>query len=372
MAICKMEDEKLVPISETSYKENNCEETTFLRPLLRKSIEDGSIEEILPDLMIVAEEFNAWSNSNRRIDLLAVDQDANLIVIEIKRSNHGDHSELQAIRYAAMIADLTFEKTAEALLRHMINNGDESVTLKDASEKLTDFFNWNGPDETLFGKEVKIVIAAAGFSDELATSVMYLRREYNMDIKCLAMVPYENGDEMLIDVDIVIPRPEMAKMEIKSFAKKQNEKQVRAAKAGKRKKYTISVMGKMIGDSLLKKESILAMVKAIVQNGHSPAEIKELVFAMPERFTSMFEIIEGERCAEEVKRHIARTVSKDKATRFFCERDEDIFKHEGNTYVLSNQWGRETEAVMSRMAAHFSRLNIKIDEVTQSSNAVQD
>lgn len=372
MAICKMEDEKLIPITETSYKDSNLEEPTFLRPLLRKSIEDGSIDEILPDLMIVAEEFNAWSNSNRRIDLLAVDRDANLVVIEIKRSSHGDHSELQAIRYAAMIADLTFEKTAEALHRHMINGGDEGATLEDASRQLIDFFGWRDPDETLFGQEVKIVIAAAGFSDELATSVMYLLREYNMDIKCLAMVPYENDGEMLIDVDIVIPRSEMVKMEIKSFAKRQNEKRVRAAKASARKKYTISVMGKMIGESLNKKNSILAMVKAIVQSGHSPAEINDLAFEVPERVTSMFLIIEGERSANEVKKHIAITVSKNRVTRFFCERDEDIFKHDGKTYVLSNQWGRDTDAVMKRMAENFSQMNIKVEEVMQSSDAAQD
>ena len=372
MAICKMEDEKLIPISETSYKDSNLEEPTFLRPLLRKSIEVGSIDEILPDLMIVAEEFNAWSNSNRRIDLLAVDRDANLVVIEIKRSSHGDHSELQAIRYAAMISDLTFEKAAEVLHRHMINGGDEGATLEDASKNLTDFFGWRDPDETLFGREVKIFIAAAGFSDELATSVMYLLREYNMDIKCLAMVPYENDGEMLIDVDIVIPRPEMAKMEIKSFAKKQNEKRARAAKASARKKYTVSVMGKMVGESMNKKNSILAMVKAIVQCGHSPAEINDLAFEVPERVTSMFLIIEGERSANEVKKHIASTVSKNRVTRFFCERDKDIFKHDGKTYVLSNQWGRDTDAVMKRMATHFSQMNIKVDEVTQSSDAVQD
>ena len=369
MAICKMKDEKLIPLSETSYKDSNLEEPTFLRPLLRKSIEDGSIDEILPDLMILAEEFNAWNNSKRRIDLLAVDQDANLVVIEIKRSSHGDHSELQAIRYAAMIADLRFEEAVEVLHRHMVNSGEEGATLEGASKKLTNFFGWRDPDETLFGQEVKIVIAAAGFSHELATSVMYLLREYEMDIKCLAMVPYENDGEMLIDVNIVIPRPEMAKMEIKSFAKRRDEKQARARK---RKKYVVSVMGETIGDSLNKRKLVLEVSKAVVLNGHSPAEINDLAADMPERITRMFEVIDGEHSAKEVKGHIASTVSKDRATRYFCERDEDVFKHDGKTYVLSNQWGHETEAVIKRMAANFNQLNIKVEEVMQPSDAVQD
>ena len=368
MAICKMEDGKLVPISKTSYRDSYCEETTFLRPLLKKSIEDGSIKGILPDLMIVAEEFNAWNDSDRRIDLLAVDRDANLVVIEIKRSNHGDHAELQAIRYAAMIADLTFEKAAEALHLHMIDSGNEGKTLEDASRKLIDFFDWNDPDETLFGKEVKIVVVAGGFSDEQEATVMYLLREFDMDIKCLAIVPCKIGGEILIDVNIVIPRPEMAEIGISSFAKKQ----VRTAKARERKKYTVSVMGRMIGDSLSKRKSILAVSKAIVRNGHSPAEINDVVKGVPERVARMFEVIEGEYSAKGVEKHIASTVSEDKVTRFFCERDEDIFIYDGNTYILSNQWGLETDAVMKRLVAHFSLLNIEIEEVTQLGDAVQD
>ncbi len=52
---------------------------------------------IAPDLLVVSEEFGEWDDSRRRIDLLAIDRDANLVVIELKRTEDGGHMELQAI-----------------------------------------------------------------------------------------------------------------------------------------------------------------------------------------------------------------------------------------------------------------------------------
>jgi hypothetical protein len=54
-------------------------------------------------LFILSEEFGNWEDSKRRIDLLALDEDANLVVIELKRTDDGGHMDLQAIRYAVRL-----------------------------------------------------------------------------------------------------------------------------------------------------------------------------------------------------------------------------------------------------------------------------
>ena len=66
------------------------------------------------DLYVVCEEFGQWDAGSRRIDLLAIDRDANLVVIELKRTENGGHMELQAIRYAAMVANMTFAQAAQS------------------------------------------------------------------------------------------------------------------------------------------------------------------------------------------------------------------------------------------------------------------
>jgi len=116
----------------------------------------------------VAEEFGDWEDSNRSIDLLCIDKAANLVVIELKRTEDGGHMELQAIRYAAMISTLTFEKLIDIYGRYLKKN-DSTL---DATESVLNFLEWSEPDEERFGQEVKIVLASADFSKEVTTAVI--------------------------------------------------------------------------------------------------------------------------------------------------------------------------------------------------------
>src|SRR5690606_21638779 len=103
MAIFEMTQAGLAPVAETRFDAEGLRERADLQRLVRENIsilEDG--------LMVVAEEFGEWMDSSRRIDLLCLDTDANLVVVELKRTNDGGHMELQAIRYAAMVSAMTF------------------------------------------------------------------------------------------------------------------------------------------------------------------------------------------------------------------------------------------------------------------------
>ena len=51
-------------------------------------------------LFILAEEYSDWEDSNRRIDLLALDRKGRLVVVELKRSDKQSMMDLQAIRYS--------------------------------------------------------------------------------------------------------------------------------------------------------------------------------------------------------------------------------------------------------------------------------
>ena len=42
-----------------------------------------------------------------------MDAEANLVVVELKRTADGGHMELQAIRYASMVSAMTFERAVQ-------------------------------------------------------------------------------------------------------------------------------------------------------------------------------------------------------------------------------------------------------------------
>ena len=361
MLICDIKDGMMVPRTKKSFEGDDQRETCFLRPLLRRSIEGGALEDILPGLMVIGEEINAWDDSDRRIDILAVDRDANVVVIEVKRTNHGGHAELQVIRYAAMIEEMTFDNAAEALHVHMKNNGNDGAKRSDAEDALLDFFDWNAPDAGEFGTKTRCVIISAGFSKELMTAVAHLVK-MGESITCLQVEPFDSGDgDPILAVNIVKTNPPSMHIKFASAPKKQTGT---PGRRGPRAKYFVKVGDEVVGASLSKRDTVMAIVRAVVNAGHSPAKINSLVKDMLARSTSMFEVIDEVVSAKEFKARITDEVSADKANRFCCESDGDLFVHDGKTYALSNQWGRDTDVTMNELLAACKNTNVTFGRET--------
>ncbi len=109
MPIFQVTKTELKAVPETNFGDEGVMERNDLQRLLRDKI--GVLDD---NLMVIAEEFGDWLDSSRRIDLLCIDSDANLVVIELKRTEDGGHMELQALRYAAMVSTMTFEQLVDA------------------------------------------------------------------------------------------------------------------------------------------------------------------------------------------------------------------------------------------------------------------
>src|SRR5262249_26016899 len=146
--------------------------------------------------------------------------------------------ELQSVRYAAMISTLTFEKLIPIYERYLRANGIEG----DAANDLMEFLDWSEPDEENFAQSVKIILVSAEFSKELTTSVMWLN-DFGLDIKCVRMRPYSSYGATLIDIQTVIPIPEVADYQIRIREKKQKERESRAQEGKDLRKFDVSVAG---------------------------------------------------------------------------------------------------------------------------------
>ena len=237
MPIYRIDDNKIVPVEPTTFKEQGLLERSDLQALLK-----NRIDVISPDTLIVAEEFSAWEDSRRSIDLLGIDKDANLVVIELKRTESGDHMELQAVRYAAMISTLTFDRLVE-IYEEYLNPSDME---KDARGDLLEFLEWDDPREEEFGQEVRIVLASAGFSKELTTSVMWLN-DHGLDVRCVRLRPCDNDGQILLDVQTVIPIPDAEKYQIGIREKRQRERTSRRSERDHSRAAAKNAFGRRVG-----------------------------------------------------------------------------------------------------------------------------
>ena len=199
MPLYEMTSNQFRPLSSASFVDQNVRERDDLQRLLKTQI-----NVLGDDLYVLTEEFSDWEDSRRRIDLLAIDRDANLVVIELKRTSDGGHMELQAIRYASMISAMTFEK-AEGIHQDFLRKMGEMPEA--AKTRMLSFLNWEEPDEESFASEVRIVLVSEDFGKELTTAVLWLR-EHDIDIRCIRLRPYQDGEKLFVDVQQILPLPE--------------------------------------------------------------------------------------------------------------------------------------------------------------------
>jgi hypothetical protein len=214
MAVYELTNDDLVALAETTFSNEGVMERQDLQRLLREKI-----EVVAPDTLVIAEEFGRWEESKRRIDLLALDKQANLVVIELKRTEDGGHMELQAIRYAAMVSNMTFDKAVTAYESYLKRlNRDE-----DAQDNILNFLEWGEPKEDEFAQDVRIVLVSAEFSKELTSAVLWLNQRM-LDIRCVRLRPYRLDDRLIVDVQQIIPLPEAVDYQISLREKEQKSR----------------------------------------------------------------------------------------------------------------------------------------------------
>jgi hypothetical protein len=219
MPLYEITDRAFRAIPEASFAEMRIGERTDLQRLLRTQI-----EVLGPDLYLLTEEFGDWEDSKRRIDLLAIDSDANLVVIELKRTQDGGHMELQAIRYASMVSTMTFDRAVQIHGEFLARMGQSA---KDARDRLLSFLDWEEPDAETFADDVRIILVAADFGKELTTAVLWLR-DRDIDIRCIRFRPYLDSGVVMVDVQQILPLPEAHEYQVQLREKEQQGRRQRA------------------------------------------------------------------------------------------------------------------------------------------------
>lgn len=328
MPIFEFATEEIRPLRKTTFGQAQLRERRDLQRLLR-----ANISVVAPGTLVIAEEFGNWDESRRRIDLLGIDRDANLVVIELKRTEDGGHMELQAIRYAAMVSTMTFDKAADVFEQYLAQIGKADT---DARAELLDFLGWAEPDEDAFAQDVRIILASAEFGRELTTSVLWLI-ERGIDIRCIRLQPYDLGGRILVDVQQLIPLPEIADYQVRVAEKKQKEREARSDTRDWTS-YDVTLGGRRLS-GLRKRHALYQIFRHLVSSGISPEKVAEHCGPRANRaLVSVDGEVTGEdfyRLAKAIRASVGRNFDP---KRFFSD-DGELVHFGGRTYAFSSQWG---------------------------------
>lgn len=305
-------NQAVVKIEETSLEQEGILERQDLQQALKLNI-----EAITPDCLIVAEEYSDWDQSRKRIDLLAIDRDANLVIIELKRTDSGDHMELQALRYASMISTMTFEHLIKVFTTYKIRNNNLDFTEEKAREEITDFIGKDLVEiENKFGDDVKIILVSANFSKELTTSVMWLN-DRDLDITCIRIKPYKHNNDIFLDIQQIIPLPEAKDYQVKAQQKSEERRNADKKYLKDYSKYLF------IGQEYNKRNLVLAVIKHHIEK----KQIKH--------FSTLIESFPQTLRGGYLYKKLEDITDKN---RYFSQQ-HDILEFNDGCYAVSNQWG---------------------------------
>jgi len=186
------EDKQLVPLTPGSFSDLGVRERFDIEEWVEKT------PAILgQDLLVIAKELPLPSGI--RLDLLAIDKQANLVIIELKRDESGRDVEWQAIKYASYCSNFSTDEIFTYYAQYLESDTDE------AQLRIEEFI-----DEELsaLNQSQQIFLVAKNFHSDVISAVLWLR-DYGLEIKCIRLRPYVDDDgDLFIIPDVIIPLPE--------------------------------------------------------------------------------------------------------------------------------------------------------------------
>lgn len=323
MALYKFSDERLEAVSTKTFTALGLRERQDIQRMIKTHI-----EAITPNArtMVLAEEFCNWADSNRRIDLLCLDDQANLIVVELKRDDSA-FMDLQALRYASMISAMRFDQAVEAHRKYL---GDKNTDL-DAEERIRLFLDKDPDEPVSLSDKVRVVLAASDFSVELTTAVLWLNKQ-GLDIRCVQIRPHELVPHVLWDINQIIPLPQEEQYQVALREKLQEQDSVR--RRGSHPKFDLYI-GDDITIGLSKRKLVLMVAKEAFRQGMTTAQIQDAV-------GKSFAEIPSDGAEPSVQTRL----------RNFTLPDQQFLVN-GRTFVFSNQWGEDALAAVKNLTAQM-------------------
>jgi len=204
-------DKTLTKLSPTNFSAQNLLERYDIQEWI-----ENTPDILGENFLIIGKELSLPSGS--RLDLLAIDKKARLVIIELKRDDSGKEIDWQAIKYASYCSSFLVDE----IISHYADfiKADE----EEAKARIDEFID---EELDILNHSQRIILVSKEYHSDVVSAVLWLR-DYGIDIECLRLKPFvdDNGD-LFIQPDKIIPLPEAKDYIIKKERKLKEIKKAR-------------------------------------------------------------------------------------------------------------------------------------------------
>ena len=195
MFLIDTQNKKAVSLERKSFSELKLSERNDLQEWIA-----GNTQILGENLLIIQKEFDGFPDTNERLDLLALDESGRLVVIENKLDDSGRDVVWQSLKYVSYCATLTKGEICEIYQRYLGTSGV-------ATERIVEFFDEQDYENIRLNPsdgDQRIILVAANFRKEVTSTVLWLCN-HGVDITCIKVTPYKDGDKLYLDAEQILP-----------------------------------------------------------------------------------------------------------------------------------------------------------------------
>lgn len=205
----------ITPLRECSFSELGFKERAHLQEWIAN--EPSALGE---DLLIIQKEFSGFSDTNERLDLLALDKQGSLVIIENKLDDTGRDVTWQALKYASYCSGLARDAIRGIFQQYLDQHGKELT----ADDLLCEYFEVEDVSELSLNKGAtqRIILIAANFRKEVTSTVLWLLN-FRVRLQCFRARPFALGDDIFLNIEQIIPLKDTEEFQIGIADKAQEE-----------------------------------------------------------------------------------------------------------------------------------------------------
>lgn len=174
------------------------------------------------ELLIIQKEYAGFNDTNERLDLLALDKESNLVIIENKLDDTGRDVTWQALKYTSYCSTLTTTQIVKMYQEYL----DKYENVEDDAKTLILEFLEIDEDVLLLNpkeQDQRMIFIANNYRKEVTSTVLWLLK-HDIKIQCFKATPYSLQEELFLQIEQIIPQPELKEFMIDANEKEKEDK----------------------------------------------------------------------------------------------------------------------------------------------------